>query len=278
MFTTLVDVATLREHLDDPQWIVIDCRHALADFSAGRREYDEAHVPGAFFADVETDLAGEKTGTNGRHPLPDRQSFVGFLRRLGVSTDTQIVAYDNGADMFAARLWFLARWIGHANVAVLDGGLTAWREANAPLTADPTPTRKRGNLIAGGAMTGTLDAAAIARGLNSDEMVLLDARAPERFSGDVEPVDPVAGHIPGARNRWYKSNFDDRGRWKTPERLNAEFSRFGEPSSIVNYCGSGVSAAVNSLALTVAGLDGSRLYPGSWSEWCSDPKRPTEKD
>jgi thiosulfate/3-mercaptopyruvate sulfurtransferase len=270
---TLVDVATLREHLDDPHWVVVDCRHALADFSTGRREYESAHIPGAFFADVETDLAGVHTGTNGRHPLPDRDDFVALLRRMGVSGDTQLIAYDAGADMFAARFWFLARWVGHQAVAVLDGGWKAWCDADAPRTAGVTPKPpRRGTFAALAPLDGTVNAAAVSRAIGSDDMLLLDARAPERYAGEVEPIDPVAGHIPGARNRWFKSNYDDRGFWKSPERLNAELGSLGESSRVVNYCGSGVSAAVNSLAFEIAGLSGARLYPGSWSEWCSTPR------
>ncbi|HVS46815.1 MAG TPA: sulfurtransferase [Verrucomicrobiae bacterium] len=273
MHATLVDVATLAEHLDDPRWVVVDCRHTLADFSAGRREYESAHIPGAFFADVETDLAGVHTGTNGRHPLPGRDDFVALLRRMGVSGDTQLIAYDAGADMFAARLWFLARWVGHRAVAVLDGGWKAWCDADAPGTADVTPKPPhRGTIAAFAPLDGTVNAAAVSRAIGSDDMLLLDARAPERYAGEVEPIDPVAGHIPGARNRWFKSNYDDRGFWKSPERLNAELGAFGESSRVVNYCGSGVSAAVNALAFEIAGLSGARLYPGSWSEWCSTPR------
>jgi thiosulfate/3-mercaptopyruvate sulfurtransferase len=269
VFTTLVDVATLVEHLGDKQWVIVDCRHALADFSAGRRDHEASHIPGAFFADVEVDLAGEKTPKSGRHPLPDSSDFVTFLRRLGVNPDSQIVAYDGGADMFAARFWFLARHLGHRNVAVLDGGWKAWVAAAAPTTSDETPAA-RGKFVASESLDGTLNIAAVARTLGSDDMVLLDARAPERFDGDVEPLDPVAGHIPGARNRWFKKNYNEQGFWKSPERLYAELSPFGEPSNVVNYCGSGVSAAVNVLAFEIAGLTGARLYPGSWSEWCAN--------
>ncbi len=268
MFDTIVSIREVAERRADPRLILVDCRHGLADFTAGRRAYDEAHLPGAFFADTETDLAGEKTGTNGRHPLPDRDAFVAFLRRNGVNDDTQLVAYDAGADMFAARFWFLMRWIGHEAVAVLDGGYAAWTEAGYPVKAD-LPQREPGAISARNPLDGTLDADA----LQASDVVLLDARAGERFRGEVEPIDPVAGHIPGARNRWFKENFDESGSWKSPEQLRGELEEHGSPDRIVHYCGSGVSAAVNLLAYKRAGLHGTRAYPGGWSEWCADRSR-----
>ncbi len=264
MFDTIVDIRTIAERRADPRLILVDCRHGLADFGAGRRAYDEAHIPGAFFADTETDLAGEKTGTNGRHPLPDRDAFVAFLRRNGVNDDTQLVAYDAGADMFAARFWFLMRWIGHEAVAVLDGGFAAWSAADYPVKSD-VPVRAPGSIGAREPLDGLLDARAVAAGAG----VLLDARASERFRGEVEPLDPAAGHIHGARNRWFKENYDERGFWKSPERLAEELAEHGSSHEIVHYCGSGVSAAVNLLAYKRAGLTGSRAYPGGWSEWCA---------
>ncbi|MDQ2992572.1 MAG: sulfurtransferase [Candidatus Eremiobacteraeota bacterium] len=263
MFDTIVDVRAIAEQRADPRLILVDCRHGLTDFGAGRRAYEEAHIPGAFLADTETDLAGEKTGKNGRHPLPDRDAFVAFLRRNGVNDDTQLVAYDAGADMFAARFWFLMRWIGHEAVAVLDGGFAAWTSAEYPVRAD-VPTHAPGTITAREPLDGLLDAAAVEAGAG----VLLDARASERFRGEVEPIDPVAGHIPGARNRWFKENYDERGFWKSPERLVEELREHGSAEDIVHYCGSGVSAAVNLLAYKIAGLPGSRAYAGGWSEWC----------
>jgi thiosulfate/3-mercaptopyruvate sulfurtransferase len=274
--STLVDARTLHAHLDDPSWLIVDCRHSLADFAAGRTEYDAGHIPGAFFADIENDLSGEKTGSNGRHPLPDREAFAAFLRGLGSNDATQIVAYDAGADMFSSRLWFLARWIGHADVAVLDGGISAWKQAWFALTADRPAPRPAGTLTIREPLDGVLDIHAIHRDLRSDEMLLLDARSPERYRGEIEPVDPFAGHIPGARNRFFKHNFDEDGRWKPPEQLRDELGAHGDPAQIVHYCGSGVSAAANLLAMKIAKLDGARLYSGSWSEWCADPSRPIE--
>ena len=273
MFDTIVGVRAIAERRADPRLILVDCRHTLADVAAGRRAYDEAHVPGAFFADNETDLAGAKTGKNGRHPLPDRDAFVAFLRANGVNDDTQLVAYDAGADMFAARFWLLSRWIGHEAVAVLDGGFAAWTDAGYPVSAT-LPARAPGTITAREPIDGTVDARAVAAG----NAVLLDARAPERFRGEIEPIDPVAGHIPGARNRWFKENYDERGFWKSPERLRAELDVHGSAERIVHYCGSGVSAAVNLLASTIAGMPGTRIYPGGWSEWTADDTRGVETD
>jgi thiosulfate/3-mercaptopyruvate sulfurtransferase len=273
---TLVAPETLREHLGDSQWVVVDCRHNLQDFSAGRRAYEAGHIPGAFFADLERDLAGHKTGMNGRHPLPRPDDFADFLRSLGIDDGTQIVAYDEGADMFAARFWLLCRWVGHDETAVLDGGIAAWRSLGFPIDAQ-APARPS---AAHGALTIRLHpdlivaADEVLAKLRSPGMQVLDARAGDRFRGEVEPLDPVAGHIPGARNLWFKENFDSAGHWKSPEQLRDLYSGYGKPSEIVHQCGSGVSSAVNLLAMERAGLRGSRVYAGSWSEWCSDPSRP----
>lgn len=274
MFETIVDAATLHAHLEDPAWVVVDCRHTLADLSLGRRLYGEAHIPGAFFADVEHDLSGEKTGTNGRHPLPDPQAFAAFLRALGVSARTQIVAYDAGGDMFAARLWFLCRWIGHDAVAVLDGGLAAWTASGYELTAAPSTARALGDLQVVLHPELVVDAAMLHANLANDELRILDARGSDRFRGENETVDPIAGHIPGAKNRPFKENFGPDLRFKDPEELLSHFEQHGTAESIVHQCGSGVSAAANMLAMEIAGLRGSRLYAGSWSEWISDPTRP----
>ncbi len=274
-FNTIISAQELRERLDDAAVVIIDCRHSLSDFALGRQLYDEAHVPGAFFADVEEDLAGKKSGKNGRHPLPDPNAFARFLRGVGVSDDTQIVAYDAGADMFAARLWFLCRWIGHDAVAILDGGFNAWTQLDYPVTAAPSEPAREGTLTVRLRPELLVDVEYVHKNLGDPAMHLLDARAHERFSGQTEPVDPVAGHIPGARHRWFKENFDAEGRLKSPQQLREEFSRAGlGPKHTVHQCGSGVSSAVNHLAMVHAGLGDSRLYNGSWSEWVSDPARP----
>ena len=276
-FTTILSPQELHAKLRDANLAIFDCRHALADFSLGRRLYDESHVPGAFFADVETDLAGTKTGKNGRHPLPDPETFARFLGVRGVGDDTQLVAYDAGGDMFAPRFWFLARWIGHDAVAVLDGGFTAWLARGYPVTAAPMQPVHEGNLTVRLRPQYLVDAGYVEKHLKGAEMDLLDARAQERYSGETEPIDPVAGHIPGAKNRWFKENFRADGTFKSPQELRAEFERLGlDPKRTVHQCGSGVSAAAGHLAMHHAGLEGSRVYNGSWSEWVSDPSRPIE--
>ncbi len=274
-FTTLVTPEVLREHLDDPAFVTVDCRHSLADFALGRRLYDEAHVPGAFFADVENDLAGRKTGSNGRHPMPDPEAFARFLRGFGVDDATQIVAYDAGADMFAPRLWFLCQWIGHTATAVLDGGFAAWRAKGFPVTAASSAPRHHGSVAARPHPEMLVDTAYVLAHLSDPAMQLLDARAEDRFAGQNETVDPIAGHIPGAGNRWFKRNFNDDGTLKSPETLRAEFAAQRlDPQRVVHQCGSGVSSAANQLAMVHAGIEGARLYGGSWSEWISDPSRP----
>ncbi|HEV7178982.1 MAG TPA: sulfurtransferase [Candidatus Baltobacteraceae bacterium] len=271
---TLVDAATLAQHRGDPSWVVIDCRHTLADFGAGRRMYDAGHIPGAFFADVEHDLAGEHTGANGRHPLPDPEAFASFLRSCGVSGGTQIVAYDAGADMFAARLWFLARWIGHDAAAVLDGGVNAWQEAGYELTGAATLSLSVGDLRVRLHPELLVDANYVVAHLDDDAARVVDARGADRFAGQNETIDPVAGHIPGARNRPFKENFNADLRFRTGSELQNRFQSLGPAQTVVHQCGSGVSAAANMLAMEIAGLRGSRLYAGSWSEWISDPSRP----
>lgn len=275
MHRTLVSVEELAAHLGDPQWVVIDCRHSLQDFEAGRRAYAQGHIPGAFFADVERDLAGPKTGKNGRHPMPEPAQFAAFLRELGVTAQTQIVAYDAGADMFAARLWFLTRHAGHEATAVLDGGFSAWTASGKPVSTEEPAPPGNGTFQAQPRREMTVDAAAVLASLEDGELCVLDARAADRFAGQNETIDPVAGHIPGALNRPFRQNFDERGHFKSPAQLREEFERLGvHPKRLVHQCGSGVSAAVNYLAMEHAGVEGSRLYPGSWSEWIADPARP----
>jgi thiosulfate/3-mercaptopyruvate sulfurtransferase len=270
----LVDADELHAHLHDPHWLIFDCRHSLADFSLGRRLYDQAHLPGAFYADLEHDLAGEKGPRTGRHPLPSPEAFAAFLRRHGANDATQIIAYDAGGDMFAARLWFLCRWIGHDDVAVLDGGLAAWHTAKYPTTAEVPVAPEPGNLTVAVRDELVVDATYLGAHLGTNDLRVIDARAADRFGGRNETVDPVAGHIPGALNRPFKENFSNDARLRPAGELRAAFTAFGPPASLVHQCGSGVSAAVNLLAMEAAGLPGSRLYAGGWSEWITDPSRP----
>ena len=273
--TTLISAEELARVID--RCVVVDCRHDLMDVAAGRRAYDEGHIPGAHFLSVDADLSGPKTGRNGRHPLPERHAFRARLAQLGLSDDMQLVAYDASGGQFAGRLWWMARWIGHLAVAVLDGGIDAWRQAGYPLARETPATPAAGVLTERAPRVQAVDVEAITRNLGSDEWLVVDARSAERYAGKVEPLDPVAGHIPHAVNRPYQLNLRDDGRFKPAPVLRAEFDALlagRAPDSIVHQCGSGVSALHNLLAMEYAGLEGSMLYPGSWSEWCSDPARP----
>ncbi len=277
-YTTLISAAELAPHVGAPGWLLVDCRHDLADPEAGRRAYQVGHLPGAVFAHVDSDLADLSPGPNGefrgRHPLPAPDIFISTLRRWGVNRDTQVIAYDAQGGMFAARLWWMLRWVSHEAVAVLDGGLPAWQAQGGALT-DEVPVQPTGNIERGPALTATVDAEDIRANISTGERTLLDARAPDRFRGENETLDPVGGHIPGARNRFFKDNLQADGRFKPAAQLRAEFGALiGQSDKLVSQCGSGVTACHNLLALEIAGLPGAALYPGSWSEWCADPARP----
>jgi thiosulfate/3-mercaptopyruvate sulfurtransferase len=256
--------------------LVVDTGFDLADVEAGRRAWQAGHLPGSIYLHLDDDLSGPKTGTNGRHPLPDRRAFAERLGRLGVTPSTAVVALDRHGGVYAARLWWMLRWMGHADVRVLDGGLAAWQRAGGVLVAEPTPARPAAPPYPERApLTASVDADAIVRRLGS--LRVIDARAPERFRGEVEPLDAVAGHIPGALNRFHRSNLDADGRFKAPAQLRAEFEALlggTDPATLAHQCGSGVTACHNLLAMEHAGLTGSALYPGSWSEWSADPARP----
>jgi thiosulfate/3-mercaptopyruvate sulfurtransferase len=277
MFNTLVSVADLQAHLFDHDWCVVDCRHDLADFTAGWTAYQAGHIPGATFAHIEEDLSGAKTGKNGRHPLPAPADLVAVLQEWGISNDTQVVAYDAQGGQFAGRLWWLMRWLGHARVAVLDGGWQAWLAATQ-WPSQEEADRQLGTFKAGTSLVPTVDAATVAARLLQPATPLLDARAPERFEGRVEPIDPVAGHVPGALNRFWQSNLvEPGGCFKDGATLRREFEALlagRAPQALTHTCGSGVTAAHNVLAMEIAGLPGSALYPGSWSEWIADPAHP----
>jgi thiosulfate/3-mercaptopyruvate sulfurtransferase len=274
-FRTLVSVTELAAHTDDPAWRLFDCRHDLANIDAGEHAYRANHITNAQFLHLDRDLSGPKNGKNGRHPLPDPARLATLLAKLGVSNAVQVVAYDDSGGMFAARLWWLLRWLGHDDVAVLDGGLRAWQQAGAPLTSNVpvvAPTRFDWRL-----RSTTVDANYVSAHLDGTDMLVVDARAPDRFRGENETLDPRGGHIPGAVNRFFKGNLTADGRFKPPAQLRQEFTAMlgrHPVDAVVNQCGSGVTACHNLLALEIAGLSGARLYPGSWSEWCSDPARP----
>ena len=281
MHTTLITPAELAAQLDNPNWVVIDCRHDLMNPSAGRDGYASGHIKNALFAEMDTQLSGAKHGADGvfrgRHPLPERADLIETLRSWGINQDSQVVAYDAHGGMFAARLWWLLRWVGHSAVAVLDGGLAAWQAQGLPMS-DRVALRARGTIDEQSALTATVSAADMVENLTSDARTIVDARAPDRFRGENETMDPVGGHIPGAKNRFFKDNLDQHGRFKSPEQLKADFGALVEdPTSAVMQCGSGVTACHNLLALEVAGMPGAALYPGSWSEWCADPARPVAR-
>jgi thiosulfate/3-mercaptopyruvate sulfurtransferase len=276
VYTTLVAVEELARRLEDPQWVVCDCRHDLADYAAGRRAYQQSHIPGARFVHLDEDLSGPKTGVNGRHPLPHPRTFALRLGALGIDSTKQVVAYDASGGPYAARLWWMLRWIGHSRAAVLDGGWEAWTRSGLPVSAEVPqvqPTTYTPRMRAGAAV----DAAFVASHIGDPTATVVDARSPDRFRGENETLDPVAGHIPGAINRFFKQNLGAEGTFKAPDALAREFGELlgnREPGGIVHQCGSGVTACHNLLAMEHAGLAGSRLYPGSWSEWVSDPSRP----
>ncbi len=277
--TTLIDATTLHAHLNDPNWVVMDCRFSLADPEAGRRAYRDSHLPGARYAHLDQDLSGPVTPATGRHPLPDPERLAQKLGEWGIGHGTQVVVYDDmGGMLAAARLWWLLRWLGHAARAVLDGGLPAWRRAGLPLTAEaPTarPTsfapRPDDRLWVTTEQVLALPAAE----------ALLDARAAARYRGEMEPIDPVAGHIPGALNSPTENNLTPEGYFLPVGALQARFAAvLGDrpPATVIHACGSGVTACHNLLAMEAAGLGGSRLYAGSWSEWIRDPRRAVATD
>jgi len=275
MSSTLVTVSELKDHLFNADWCVVDCRHDLMDIELGRRQYIEGHIPGAQFAHMDEDLSGKKTGRNGRHPLPSRDDLVRRFRAWGIDNGTQIVAYDASGGSFAARLWWLARWLGHDKVALLDGGWTQWLAQTGWSSVEPAE-RPPGRFAAGASLEGSVDAGRLLAQLGSPQLLLVDARARERFEGRVEPLDPVAGHIPGAVHRFWQQSLVD-GRFKSPEQLRTEFEQLlagREPGQMVAHCGSGVTACHHLLAMRIAGLPGGQIYPGSWSEWVADPTRP----
>ncbi len=276
--TTLIDTSTLAAHLAAPNLVVIDCGFELSRPDAGEAAYAEGHIPGAAYAHLDRDLSGPKTGTNGRHPLPAPAVLAATLGRLGIDGTTQVIAYDQDNGMYASRLWWLLRWMGHEAVAVLDGGFAAWSAEGRPVATGveahaarifrgaPNPA-----FIVNADTVGTLAGSATAR--------VIDARAAERYRGEVEPIDPVAGHIPGAVNYCFVRNLED-GRFRGASALRTDYDGLlagVAMDRVVSYCGSGVTACHNLLALEHAGLRGARLYPGSWSEWVSDRSRPVEK-
>jgi thiosulfate/3-mercaptopyruvate sulfurtransferase len=280
-FTTIIGTNDLAAHAADPRWAIIDCRFQLADVAWGERQYAAAHIPGAVYAHLDGDLSGPKTGTNGRHPLPDPAALADTFGRLGIANDMQVIAYDQDSGMFASRLWWLLRWMGHDAVAILDGGFAKWTADGRPVVgADGDYNVRRPTRFTESPRPGmTVDVSEVAARAGRRDSLLVDARAPERYRGEVEPLDRVAGHIPGAVNSFFQRNLDEHGQLRSPGDLREQWTAvLGDVpvDRVVCYCGSGVQACHNLLALEHAGLQGAKLYPGSWSEWSSDPARPVE--
>jgi thiosulfate/3-mercaptopyruvate sulfurtransferase len=274
MFGTLVSCEELAQHLNDPEWRIVDCRHLLSDVGYGEKAYAEGHLPGAVFMHLDRDLSGPMNGRNGRHPLPDPKLLAAKLGAVGIDRKTQVVAYDDDGGMYAVRLWWLLRWMGHDSVAVLDGSIRQWTNQGRPLSAEVPKYESavfevelRDWVVTSGQVEANLD---------RNDLALIDARAPDRFRGENETMDPVGGHIPGARNRFFRDNLD-AGSFRPAAELRQEYLSVlagVEPSQVVLYCGSGVTACHDLLAMEVAGLSGAKLYAGSWSEWCADSSRP----
>jgi len=272
--STLVSTGELAANF--PKWRVFDCRHDLARPDLGEQQYREGHIPGALFAHLDRDLSGAKTGKNGRHPLPEPQDFEKWLEKTGLTPQDQVVCYDAGPGAMAARLWWMLRWIGHEKVAVLDGGFAKWTKEGRPVALDVPlftplnyPIKLRKDFA--------VDVRTVEQTLGKP--LLLDARAPARYRGEQEPIDPVAGRIKGAKNRFNLDNMTPQGTFKSSEELKKEFQAVlhgRPPSEVIHYCGSGVAACHNLLAMELAGLKGGKLYAGSWSEWAQDPARPKE--
>ncbi|HEY8497109.1 MAG TPA: sulfurtransferase [Limnochordales bacterium] len=273
----IVTCQWLAERLDAPDIVIADCRFDLADPAAGRRAYEAAHIPGAVYFDLEQDLSGPVRKPGPRHPLPDMDRFVAKLEAAGIGEAVTVVCYDDQQGMVAARLWWMLRYLGHEAVCVLDGGFKAWQEAGLPVTASAA-ARPRRRFVPRVRPEMAVSMADVQQMVQEKRGVLVDARAPERFRGEVEPLDPVAGHIPGARNLPWMGNLDSSGRWRSPEELAARFAALRGQEPVVMYCGSGVSACVNVLAMAHAGFkELPRLYVGSWSEWCAVPENPVAK-
>jgi thiosulfate/3-mercaptopyruvate sulfurtransferase len=297
-YTTIISAPELAALMDQtpPGAIVLDCRHDLAQPDAGRQSYQAGHLPGALFASIDHDLASHapaadgriKSQNRGRHPLPQRDAWLKTLAGWGIGNDTQVVAYDAHGGMFAARLWWMLRWVGHDAVAVLDGGVAAWQEAGYASSGAVEPLPAAGTITDRPALVKTVAADDLLLDIATHPLagarknLIIDARAPDRFRGENETLDPVGGHIPGARNRFFKDNLRPDGHFKSAADLQREWNQvMGHKSGDapqqqqrVMQCGSGVTACHNLLALEIAGLPGAALYPGSWSEWCADPARP----
>lgn len=280
MHKTLVSPSVVAQHLNDPSWVVIDCRFDLAEPGKGEELYRHGHIPGARYAHLDRHLSGAKTGANGRHPLPPSDELIRTFSGLGIGPHRQVIAYDADSGMYAGRLWWMLRWMGHDAVAVLDGGLARWQRDGHAVRGGletSTPAVFRGAPRPGWRLT----ADDVAAGLGTPTRLLVDARSNERYRGMNETLDKAAGHIPGAINYFFQQNLADDKTFKSPEALRAQWApvlKGRDPKEVVVYCGSGVTACHNLLALEHAGIYGAKIFPGSWSEWSADPSRPVETE
>ncbi|MEN5252919.1 sulfurtransferase [Alcaligenes aquatilis] len=278
----MISAEQVQANLNNSECLILDVRHDLIDHQAGRRAYEQGHIPGAVFLDHEVDLAAPKTGLNGRHPLPSRQVLAQLLQQSGLRDGMQVVVYDAQGSLFASHMWWMLRWLGHPQVAILDGGWQAWQQLGGAQESGPaTPAPAAAELsIPEQAAMPTVQTDQVLKNLSKPIFTVLDARAAERYRGDVEPMDPVAGHIPDALNRSHLNNLDEQGCFKPAEQLRQEYQDLlGTISAemVVHQCGSGITACHNLFAMELAGLSGSRIYPGSWSEWVSDASRPVAR-
>ena len=296
-YTTLVSAPQLMALIACKQALrIFDCSFDLMQPHAGQAQYLASHIPGAVYADLDQSLSArhgvpgahgvltsrgaDAPASGGRHPLPNRERFAIWLSSVGFANDMQAVVYDRNGGNYCGRLWWMLKWMGHARVAMLDGGLQAWQAAGGPVNSGEEPAHFQTSFFVGPALVRLVDADAVSAHLGSESQTLIDGRAGPRFRGEVEPLDPVAGHIPGALNRPFGENFGPDGKFKPAPQLRAEFEALldgRDPSTVVHQCGSGVSAVPNLMAMEVAGLQGTALYAGSWSDWCSDPGRPMAK-
>jgi thiosulfate/3-mercaptopyruvate sulfurtransferase len=273
---TLVTTEDLASHLDDRNWIVFDCRFTLTDPEAGRQAYLKDHIPGASYVHLDEDMSAPVTDSTGRHPLPDVKTLSEKLCHWGVGVNKQVVVYDDSYGAMAVRLWWMLRWLGHPGVALLDGGYPKWRREQRPLTAE-LPELHKGQCACLPEPSQIANADEVLRASRSGDALIIDARPERRFTGEFEPLDPIAGHIPGSLNWSFEENLDIDGTFLPPEALRENYQALLKgraPWQVIHSCGSGVTACHNLLAMEVAGLPGSRLYPGSWSEWILDHSRP----
>ena len=273
---TLVTTEDLAAHLADPNWVILDCRFTLTDTGAGRQAYEKAHIPGARYVHLDDDLSAPIGATTGRHPLPDPRVLTEKLCAWGVGVNKQVVVYDDSYGAMAVRLWWMMRWLGHPGVALLDGGYPKWLREKRPVTAEP-PVPHTASCACLPEPTQIVGTDEVLHASRSGDQIIIDARPDRRFSGEFEPLDPVAGHVPGAINYPFDENLDMDGTYLPPEALRENYQALLKGKAawqVIHMCGSGVTACHNILAMEIAGLPGSRLYPGSWSEWITDPARP----